>query len=319
MSNDIYSYIKENFGIEITNYQFKRDYIKEPLKKGTGGYVKGELPIKEDLKYLYLILNFRVNDLIKLFNRSKRTIDLWVKIFKLNKSKELIQENKNKTNLEKYGHICTLCNENIKNKTKQTLEEKYGVINPSQINSVKEKIKQTNLKKYGVEFYTQTDEFIKHNYDIQDIMVKKRQNTMRKNKTFWKSKEENEIYELLIQKYSNVIRQYVSDFYPFPCDFYIPEKDLYIEYQGFWVHGPKTFRYNNKTYYCHKPYNPLDLVHQEIIKFWKNKNTNQYNGAINVWTVRDPLKRKTAKDNGLNWIEFFTMKEFMNWYNQYIN
>lgn len=33
MSNDIYSYIKENFGIEITDYQFKRDYIKEPLKQ----------------------------------------------------------------------------------------------------------------------------------------------------------------------------------------------------------------------------------------------------------------------------------------------
>ena len=63
----------------------------------------------------------------------------------------------------------------------------------------------------------------------------------------------------------------------------------------------------------------MALVHQEIIKIWKNKNTNQYDEAINVWTVRDPLKRKTAKDNGLNWIEFFTMEEFLNWYNQYIN
>ena len=39
-----------------------------------------------------------------------------------------------------------------------------------------------------------------------------------------------------------------------------------------------------------------------------------YKNAINVWTIRDPLKRKTAKDNGLNWLEFFTMDEFMKWY-----
>lgn len=33
--------------------------------------------------------------------------------------------------------------------------------------------------------------------------------------------------------------------------------------------------------------------------------------AINVWTIRDQLKRKTANDNGLNWLKFFTMDKFM--------
>ena len=39
-----------------------------------------------------------------------------------------------------------------------------------------------------------------------------------------------------------------------------------------------------------------------------------YLAAINVWTARDPLKRKTARKNNLNWIEFFTIKEFENWF-----
>ena len=37
-----------------------------------------------------------------------------------------------------------------------------------------------------------------------------------------------------------------------------------------------------------------------------NKNTDYYDIAIDTWTVRDPLKRKTAKENGLNWMEVFT-------------
>ena len=33
MSDNIYNYLKENFNINVTDYQFKRDYIKEPLIK----------------------------------------------------------------------------------------------------------------------------------------------------------------------------------------------------------------------------------------------------------------------------------------------
>lgn len=48
---------------------------------------------------------------------------------------------------------------------------------------------------------------------------------------------------------------------------------------------------------------------------YKNKRKNMYKIAIEVWTIRDPLKRETARKNNLNWIEFFTLDEFMNWYN----
>ena len=78
--------------------------------------------------------------------------------------------------------------------------------------------------------------------------------------------------------------------------------DLYIEYQGFWTHGKE-------------PYIGSD-EQKEIIKLWASKNTDQYKRAIKTWTIKDPLKRETAKKNNLNWIEFFNIKQFMKWYNQ---
>ena len=39
-----------------------------------------------------------------------------------------------------------------------------------------------------------------------------------------------------------------------------------------------------------------------------------YSHAIETWTISDPLKRKTAIKNNLNWLEFWTIPEFMKWY-----
>lgn len=106
----------------------------------------------------------------------------------------------------------------------------------------------------------------------------------------------------LCKKFSFLERQYFSIVYPFACDFYIPELDLYIEYQGHFSHGKE-------------PFDPHKEEHIKKVELWKSKNKRSYNDAINVWTVRDPLKRETARKNNLNWIEFFTMDEFMEWYN----
>lgn len=117
------------------------------------------------------------------------------------------------------------------------------------------------------------------------------------------SKFEQLIYEKLLLKYSHVEFQYKSDLYPFLCDFYIPELDLYIECQGTWVHGKKPFEPNNKS----------DL---KILKKWniQAKTSVYYKQAIYTWTIRDPLKRTIAKERKLNWIEFFNIKEFENWF-----
>ena len=53
----------------------------------------------------------------------------------------------------------------------------------------------------------------------------------------------------------------------------------------------------------------------KILTEWKLKNTEYYNNAIEVWTKRDVLKRQTAIQNNLNWLEFFTFEDFSQWYN----
>lgn len=127
--------------------------------------------------------------------------------------------------------------------------------------------------------------------------------TKRKNKSFNISQEEEKISKLLFKKFIKIKRQYRSKKYPFACDFYIPKLDLYIEYQGFWSHGDE-------------PYDSNNINHNNIIKAWGSRGGNFYNLAIETWTKRDPLKRETAKKNNLNWIEFFTMDQFMEWYNK---
>ena len=120
--------------------------------------------------------------------------------------------------------------------------------------------------------------------------------TKKKNNSFNISKTEEICFNILKEVFPNIIRQYRSEKYPFNCDFYIPEKDLYIEFNGTWTHGKHPFDINNK--------NDIDLV-----EMWKSKNTKFYNNAIETWTHRDVLKRETAKNNNVNFIEFWNLDE----------
>lgn len=190
---------------------------------------------------------------------------------------------------------------------KKTRVEHYGDENYNNI----EKMKQTCLKKYGVECYSQTNEYKKYMENPKIIQQRKNKEylTKKKNQSFRTSKPEEEVYKLLCQKYTDVKRQYKSDLYPFMCDFYIPEIDTYIEYQGWWGHGKE-------------PYDNNNINHLKILEKWNKKSLEiNYQGklkrmyiyAIKVWTIKDPLKRKMAKNNGLKWLEFFTLSEFKEW------
>lgn len=125
-------------------------------------------------------------------------------------------------------------------------------------------------------------------------ILAKQINTKKINGTYGKSLEEDAYYSYLLTIYDkdDIVRQYKDDRYPFWCDFYIKSEDKFIEYQGTWTHGGH-------------PYNPDDIEDQKILESWKEKakTSNYYAMAIDCWTVRDVLKRKTAQDNNLN-IEF---------------
>lgn len=184
--------------------------------------------------------------------------------------------------------------ENIQEKRKKTCLKKYNVENINQIPEVREKIKNTNLKRYGNK---NGIDFSKINHKER---FKKELETKKKNNTFCSSNQEDLVYLLLLQKFSNVKRQYSSEKYPFACDFYIPELDLYIEYQGMWTHG-------------NKPYNPKDEDCINLINKWQRKLTKFYKIALHVYTESDPLKRQTAKENNLNWLEFFNLTDLKEW------
>ena len=194
-----------------------------------------------------------------------------------------------KTKLEKYGDE----NWNNQEKINKTLLEKNGSL------SRNNGFKKTIYKKYGKSNYL--DVYYLNNERNSKEIQQKIQDTKRKNGTFNKSKEEDISYELIKEKYPDVIRQYKSKEYPFSCDFYIPSIDTYIECNYFWTHG----------------FRPYTGTNEDITKLneWKDNNTEFYDNAIETWTVRDVEKRKVAKNNNLNYLEFFNINELKIWLN----
>ena len=204
-----------------------------------------------------------------------------------------IQETIKNTNLTKYDVENPQQNIKIKTKTKNTLLKKYNATSTFTSPIIKEKIKKSLLEKYGV------DNVSKNKEVINKIYRKKKENH-----TLNSSHNEEKIKQLLYDKFSDMRYQYKSKEYPFNCDFYIPCLNLYIEYQEHWSHGKH-------------PFDASNIQDKLKVTLWNKKCTKYYKNAINTWTVRDPLKRKTAKDNGLNWIEFFTFEEFIRWFNAF--
>ena len=227
-----------------------------------------------------------------------------------------IKEKIKETNLQKYG--CISHTQNIEWKTKEIKNniQKYGVENHFQRKEIKEKIKEQNIKKYGVDHYSKTNESKQHmsliasSKDFQE----KRNNTLLKNNTWRSSKDEQYIYNELIKYFNDIKQQYSSDVYPFASDFYISSLNLYIEYQGSDLHGFHPFTNSEKDKI------ELEKLKQksEIIKQKTGKNKSRYDNRIYTWTDLDVRKRKIAKENNLNFIEFWNLNEFNNWLEKYI-
>lgn len=199
-------------------------------------------------------------------------------------SKQILNKIK-QTNQEKYG----LENPSVFGTDiyKQSIIDKYNVDNPLKSNEIKEKIKQTNLEVYGCENPAQNEEVRQKMY-----------------KTLWENgglhRLEKRCYDKLLEKYSDAVREYKSDKYPFKCDFYIPSEDLYIELNIYWSHGGHYFNEND----------PQDI---ELLKYWKSKNNETYEYAIHVWTETDLKKKRCAEDNKLNYLIFWTEEDFIEW------
>ena len=228
-----------------------------------------------------------------------------------------VSDKSKQTKLKRYG------NEYFTNpeKVKQTCLEKYGVDNGFKTKEAQEKYRQTCLNNWGVDHnwkipgehdLTHTPEALEkkkltslknwgteHPHQCKEI-IDKVNNTKQKNNSFNISKSEELSYKLLKEKYPDIIKQYKSKLYPFNCDFYIPSLDLYIECNYHWTHGGHPYNINNNE----------DKI---LLEKWENKNTKYYLGAIYTWTIRDVNKRNIAKQNNLNYIEFWNITELKKW------
>ena len=218
---------------------------------------------------------------------------------------------RDKTNLERYGrtNVCQFG-------TKEHLDamiSKYGVAHAAQVESCMKKTKETCIRRFGKSNYFQTDEY-RNKYKNKEWVkeIKEKEYLTRKKKgIFNKSYAEDEVYDILVGKFGkeDVIRQYKSDLYPYRCDFYIVSKDLYIEYNGSWTHGKEPFNKDNPDH--------ISLVNKWLEKAeesgFDGSKKDYYLIAVHVWTELDVEKRTLAKNNGLNYKEFWSLEEVKSW------
>ena len=254
-------------------------------------------------------------------------------------TKESIEKGK-QTKFMKTGYESNFQNPEWKEQMRLKNIETIGVEYFSQTSEWKEKTIQTNLKNTGKEWFSQTQEYLEssnktfnekyngrgfgsniikeqeehiieqkynaknymqsnHFLENVDIYVQKGYETRKKNGTERTSSIEQKVKLFLQTNNIKYEYEYKSDLYPFHCDFYLSNYDLYIEILGHWTHGEHPFNEENK-----------DDV--KLLEKWKSKikindgQINQYGTAVDVWTMRDPLKRKIAKENNINYLEIFS-------------
>lgn len=150
--------------------------------------------------------------------------------------------------------------------------------------------------KYGTSNYAKTSMFKDNYYQNMHVTKAKEFATKKARGTFSTSGPEIQFYNFLCEQYGteDVERQYKDKRYPYACDFYVKSEDLFIELNLHWTHGTHVFNENSQE----------DLT--KLAKWQEKAKTSKfYQTAINVWTLRDPMKLKTAKDNNLNYQVYY--------------
>lgn len=96
------------------------------------------------------------------------------------KSKSRVEKTQ-KTNLERYGHVCTIHNKTINDKMKATNKKRYGVEYSTQSDNMKRKTKETKLERYGDENYNNIEKLkstnlknhgVEYNGQRMDVIAK---------------------------------------------------------------------------------------------------------------------------------------------------
>lgn len=126
-------------------HYYNNGIITRKIKEGDvipDGFVRGML-LSDELKK----------------NRSAKAKETFLKKYGVDnpaKSKEVLAKIQ-KTNLDRYGSVCSAQSDVVKEKIKATYLKKYGVEYSFQAEEVKDKIKATSLERYGVDNPSKSD------------------------------------------------------------------------------------------------------------------------------------------------------------------
>lgn len=274
---------------------------------------------KDELYKEYILNNHTVSECMNIFGCTRWMIESRITKYGMYKPKEIIRRSdiyfeipfddlynyyivKNKTVKE-----CALYFECSTGKINSEIK-RYGIVKKKSYKSINKNelyefyiIQNHSYKETAKKFVTSVPSIIRacRYYKIvkdRSLVANIARETKLRNHTYGKSKPEDGFYNYLCDKYGreNVFRQYRDKRYPFSCDFYIECLDTFVELNLFWTHGDSPFNINN-------------LEHIKILNQWKEraKTRPHYLQAIETWTIRDPLKIKTAKDNNLKYIMYY--------------
>ena len=207
----------------------------------------------------------------------------------ITENKDAIAAKAKATCLERYGVESVLLAPDIQKKKYDTTLARYGDGNFTN----REKAKATCLERYGTEYYASTEEAIARCHE-----------TKKRNGSYGKSSFEDLFYQLvsdLITEKAIIPQYYDEERYPFACDFYIPALDLFVEINAHPTHGGHPFDANSEA------------DQRQLTKLIERQKTRPFYAAmIDVWTRRDPIKMKTAKDNDLNYICLYDKQQIRN-------
>lgn len=208
------------------------------------------------------------------------------------------------------GQACPKCRKNYQDTTESFIEKARKVhgdrYDYSKVKYVNEHTKVLIIDPDGGRFWQQPNAHLNGEGNPARRIARIRQ-TIRQR--YGDSKYEAEMNSLLCDMFGkeNVFRDYWSKEYPHAVDFYIKTFDLYIELNIYPAHGGHWF----------DPLNPADV---ERLRMWQEKanaGLSRYKSFIRVWTIQDVEKHMSAVRGCLNYLVFWNMKEFREWYNAF--
>lgn len=171
---------------------------------------------------------------------------------------EFVKEKIKKSNIEKYGVENVFCSSEVKEKIKLTNFKNYGSENvlskdsslykgisqklylkyggrPLHDVNIREKVKRTCLERYNVDNIFKLDS-CKKNCNSPESH-RKRHETKKRNKTYGKSKIEDEFYDFLCAYFSKFDVDRHVTVNNWDIDFYVKSVDVYVQFDGVYWHG----------------------------------------------------------------------------------